>query len=591
MSLFEHLHSAVSSSSNPPSRRFLVGMLLVVLAIGVIAAWDGGNMEVVDDGTSYSDLADAWLSHDWNTAANGYWSPAYPWLLAGALRIFQPSLYWEPVVVRGVNLFAYLVALLSFTFFWRELTRSINRRATAMELKNVLPQRSWLLLGVALFTFCAVGLIRVQSSTPDMCLSAAIFSIATILVRMKNEMSWTLFAWLGVVLGLGYLIKAVMFPMAFVFLVAAYIAVGNKRQGVLRLVLTSAVFVVISGPWILLLSHAKGRFTFGDSGKLSYLWFVNQDFSDVGYPFPWNGSAEEGTPRHPMRELLASPHVFEFSAPYRGSYPLWNDPSYWYEGAKVKFHLKQQMRTVRRSISRYIQIFERQSTLLAGTIFLLLVGRSWKGVLSSSWYLLLPAITGLALYGLVLVNNRYIAAFLVLLWSGLFAELYLLHLKGHFELLAPLSLAMAVTLSMPLGLPIAADILQTVRKLHVHSPIDNYDADVAAHLREMGLRPGDRLGYFQAPQNGTKKYWARLAKMTIVTDMSYQDVDGFWQSDPATQARVIEAFGSTGVRAIVAFDVPAAARKMGWQKVGKSDYYVLPCCDLRQDNARTISAR
>jgi hypothetical protein len=65
-----------------------------------------------------------------------------------------------------------------------------------------------------------------------------------------------------------------------------------------------------------------------------------------------------------------------------------------------------------------------------------------------------------------------------------------------------------------------------------------------------------------------------------VADLSFQDVDAVWKADASTKAEVVEAFRKAGVRAIVAYGVPEADRLMGWQRVGRSPYYVLPCSDL-----------
>ncbi|HTM42794.1 MAG TPA: hypothetical protein VL177_17880, partial [Terriglobales bacterium] len=75
------------------------------------------------------------------------------------------------------------------------------------------------------------------------------------------------------------------------------------------------------------------------------------------------------------------------------------------------------------------------------------------------------------------------------------------------------------------------------------------------------------------------KYWARVAKVTIVADTPYQDAEEFWHSDAALQHRVVEVFCGAGVKALVAYKVPKNVRTAGWQKAGRSDYYVLPCRD------------
>jgi hypothetical protein len=584
----ESVHTAmpVRLSAKPKSgslRAFLVGMLLVGFAIGLLSAWHAGVLSVGDDGVSYLDLSDAWRNHDWHTAANGCWSPAYPVLLAAMLSVSHPSAFWEPVVIRGLNVFIYIGAMFSFAFFWRELTRSVERRAAATGTENKLPRRSWYLLGFSLFLFFAVEFIGVNAVSPDLALFACVSLVAGIMVRIKDgSLNWGLFAWLGAVCAIGYLIKAIMFPLTFVFLGVAFLAASKKRSILPRLALTLAVFILIAGPWILMLSRAKGRLTYSDVGRLNYLWFASEGFNDHGYPFPWNPAPGEGTPVHPMRDLLASPHIFEFRAHFRGSYPLWDDPSYWYEGAKVPIHLRQQLRTILNALTGYPHIVELQGTLLVGALFLMLAAGPRVKRVMKAWYLILPAVIALALYAIShgLVQNRYTAPFLPLLWAGLFAELYLLHLKENFRLLAPLSLAMAIILSLPLAVDLSYNLKQTTQFVYARTFFYHYDADVADYLREAGLHPGDSLGYLQAPEDGTNKYWARLAKMTIVADMSFQDVPAFWESDPTTQAKVLAAFRDAGVQAIVAYKAPASARGTGWQKVGGSDYYVLAVGDL-----------
>jgi hypothetical protein len=562
---------------------FLAGMLLVGLGIGLLSAWHGGVLSVGDDGVSYLDLSDAWRNHDWLTAANGCWSPAYPVLLAAVLSVSRPSAFWEPVVIRGLNVLLYLGAMFSFAFFWRELTRSVERRGTAMGTENTLPRRAWFLLGFSLFLFFGVEFIGVSAVSPDLTLFACVALVAGIMVRIKDgSLNWGLFAWLGALGAIGYLIKAIMFPLTFVFLGVAFLTASNKRRVSPRLALALAVFILISGPWILMLSHAKGRLTYSDVGKLNYLWFASEGFNDYGYPFPWKPAPGEGTAVHPMRDLLASPHVFEFRAPFRGSYPLWDDPSYWYEGAKVPIHLRQQLRTVLNALDGYPHIVELQGALLVGALFLMLAAGPRAKRALEAWYLILPAVTALALYAIShgLVQNRYTGPFLPLLWAGLFAELYLLHLKDNSRVLAPLSVAIAVILCFPLAVDLSYNLRQTARNVHARTFFDHYDADVADYLQKVGLHPGASLGYLQAPEDGTNKYWARMAKMTIVADMSFQDVPAFWEADPATHAKVIAAFRDAGVQAIVAYKAPTSARSKGWHKVGRSDYYVLTGSDL-----------
>ncbi len=75
------------------------------------------------DGVNYLEMGDAYLRGDWNAAINGLWSPLYSWILALAMLLFKPSIYWEFPLVHVVNFVIYLVALASFQFFLHELVR------------------------------------------------------------------------------------------------------------------------------------------------------------------------------------------------------------------------------------------------------------------------------------------------------------------------------------------------------------------------------------------------------------------------------------------------------------------------------------
>jgi hypothetical protein len=52
------------------------------------------------------------------------------------------------------------------------------------------------------------------------------------------------------------------------------------------------------------------------------------------------------------------------------------------------------------------------------------------------------------------------------------------------------------------------------------------------------------------------------------------EADAFWLGDPSTQSEVIQAFTTTGAKAIVAEDVPSYASLTGWHQVGNSNYYI-----------------
>src|SRR6266542_1198976 len=129
-----------------------------------------------------------------------------------------------------------------------------------------------------------------------------------------------------------------MLPLAPMFILVGLFFAGGLRKAWMRSAPALLGLVLVAGPFIVALSAARHRLTFGDAGKLNYLWHVNR------LPiFHWQGDTRYGTPRHPTRKIFEHPAVYEFGSPLNATYPPWYDPSYWYEGATPRFELSQQM--------------------------------------------------------------------------------------------------------------------------------------------------------------------------------------------------------------------------------------------------------
>src|SRR4026209_1598143 len=97
-------------------------MVILACLFGAIGAWlMRGAMN--PDGISYLDLSDQWLEHPFRGVVNGYWSPAYPLVLALFRFVLRPSPGHEFQVVHLANFAIYLVALLTFSFLVSELLR------------------------------------------------------------------------------------------------------------------------------------------------------------------------------------------------------------------------------------------------------------------------------------------------------------------------------------------------------------------------------------------------------------------------------------------------------------------------------------
>jgi hypothetical protein len=122
-----------------------------------------------------------------------------------------------------LNFVIFIFALAGFEFFWSGLlnAEALNRAPSRREGPQPLPTSALWILGYALFIWLTVGSI-IWVLGPDLCVATLAFFVAGLLLRIKtsnaNTTGRSLYIWLGVALGLGYLAKAVMFPMALVFL-------------------------------------------------------------------------------------------------------------------------------------------------------------------------------------------------------------------------------------------------------------------------------------------------------------------------------------------------------------------------------------
>jgi hypothetical protein len=231
-------------------RRLKIFFWFVAVVLGALHAWVPRHDAVIGDAISYLDIADAYLRGDWSKAINAYWSPFYSWLLALALLVLKPSPYWEPSAVQLVNFGIYLGALGCFHFFLLQLIRyhQENLAGVAIDEGVTLPESAWLVLGYTLFIWSSLNLITIWRVTPDMLVAALVYLASGLLLRVRLGSSGRLtFILLGVVLGVGYLAKAAMFPLGFVFLGVSLFSFGNLRNSIPRVLIALVIFLLVGG--------------------------------------------------------------------------------------------------------------------------------------------------------------------------------------------------------------------------------------------------------------------------------------------------------------------------------------------------------
>jgi len=506
------------------------------------------------DGIAYLDMGDAYLRGDWATAIRSHWSPLYAWLLGAVLRLAQPSPDLEFPLVHLVNLGIYGLALGAFTFLMREIVTS----------HTALPAWAVVSVGFAAFVFCTMQYIPLGLVTPDLFVAALVFVICGVILRMRHQPKRRCSALLGALLGLGYLAKAPMLPLAVVFLAASALSLGGRAGRLLHLGVASVALAVVAGPFIVLLSVANGRPTVGDSAVLNYLWVID------GVPLVhWQGGPDGiGQPDHRSRQLLEVPPLFAFASPFPVTYAAWYAPEYWFQGATPVFVLDGQVRAILGGLEVYAGLASDLAVVLALLAILVSMHAGpWRVGVGPSLVLLAPAVVAFGIYGLVLVEGRYVAPFVVLLVLGLLTLVRARNSATAARISGLIALVLLFQIGSTLVDPARALLSQG---LHGRLLAPDDQAQVALALRAADIRPGDAVA---SGNRGFNAYWARLARVQIVAEVSGRESAALLDSDPAARSAAQQVLLAQPVRVVVARAWPAQTGDPGWIPIDATDYF------------------
>lgn len=536
----------------------------MLILLGFLQAL-AGRYWMEPDGVNYLDAARAYLRHDWHLALNGWWSPLYSWLLALSLLLVRPSPRLESTVLHLLNFLVFLAALLSFEVFLKEATResSSPNHDTVGGFSTDLVY----LLGYTLFAFSSLFLITLRLDTPDLCVASVVFLAFALVLRIRsNEASLVTYLLLGFVLAIGYFAKTAMFPLAFSFLVSAWLGVPPRPKHLLHVLAATVLFLGLSSPLIYFLSIRAAHPTFGEIGRMAYAVYVN----GVPDPVAWQaGVPGTGHPLHPMTVSSTSPPVYVYTQPFEASYPPWYDSSYWFAGVTPHFELRGQIRALRLNLSSYYLEFSTRREFLVGFLALFLVSGAWftalKGIFHQ-WPIWIPTLAAFSMYAFVHADTRFLGAFFALFWFAAFLGLReaCKDVPTRFvsSIVGVIAFMVAITcLDGALG-----DAISLSR-----GPIHE-QWEVAEALRHAGLSPGERVAIIG--HSNTADYWAHLADLRIVAEVTQEGAPVFWQATPEGKARVMEEFRMAGAKAVVTL-FSSAQSTTGWIRLGRSSYYVL----------------
>lgn len=543
-----------------PSHLRILAWLSAAL-LGVLETW-ARRFDMNSDAIAYMDIGEAYFRGDWAAAVNSYWSPLYSWILGLSFWVAKPSPYWETTVAHFANLAVFFFALASFEFLLREILRGhmAAEVTVAPDHESLIDQgNAWVILSYVLFLYMSQEWVKLRYIGPDLLVAAFLFACAAMTLRARRLHTWRSYALLGAVLGLGFLSKTPMFIMAFVFLGVVAIPLRSPRA-VAGALLAFAVFVATAGPYILAISTAKGRFTFGDSASLNFL---------VRFP-PLDRIFQKPEAEYVQKRLFDSPPIYDVHSPPGVTFAPWNDPAGWRKDREAESFARSIDRPHwRANLENYYGLLvKEQGALLAALMALwLLSGRRWQigADLLSAWPVLLPVAAGFGMFLVAHVEARYVAGFFVLLWVGLLASVRLPR-EGWPSKAAPLVL-LGAALALSPAFP--KTIGGSLALMAGGSSNEYWEA--AEGLHHMGVAPGTRVA---AVGHVRRAYWARLGQFRIVAEIHTEHADAFLLASPEMTQEMIQALASTGARAIVSDVRPGPRAALHWQRIGNTDYFV-----------------
>jgi len=191
------------------------------------------------------------------------------------------------------------------------------------------------------------------------------------------------------------------------------------------------------------------------------------------------------------------------------------------------------------------------------------------------WVLVIPALVAFGLYGTVLVEGRYVGAFILLFWADILGNVRLPNVLANGFLLRTLCSIAAFGLLVNIVLFNMDGVTRLnpswESNVSLATAPDAKPLAVARTLQELGVSQGDKVGVIGYAYDS---FWARLARVRIVAEMLETDADEFWRGDGSLRQGVLQSFANSGVVAVVADYVPSYAGLSDWHQVGNSNYYI-----------------
>ncbi len=551
----------LARDSRQRTRRISTISLILTIAFGLWQIY-ACRYELDPDSMDYLDIARQVATGHWAAIANDYWGTLNSVLMA-PLFLFHPTPALELTLAHLESIFILLAAFFSFRFFLHAYLDTFNKPVIATADSRSLPEWALSLLGYGLFLWTSLVLVPVKTIGPDLLVTVFVYLAAAMLLSLSAEAPPRSFLLFGLVLGVGYWAKAIMFPISLIFLCVSIVKVRNWKRS-----LTSVLaFSIAAAPLLLALSLPRGGFTFGDSGKINYSSFV----SPGGRVINWQGDpVGSGIPKHPTRRIAGELPIYEFNGPIAGTYPPSYDPSYWNQGRRATFNPWAQLTVVARHIPNVTALFfVAQPSLTAGFLFLFFFfwhPQLFLRNLIHRWDLLAISFAIVGLYMLVHFETRFVGAFLIFVWLSAFMALHV-PADGIAQRIGGLSI---VALVAAMLLSLTSNLAKNMVNEGPESAFSH--VEIAQQLR---LPPGTPVAVIG---QGNFAYWAHLSQVRIVAEIMGTEENAFWRLPAQRRQDIYVAFRTTGARWLIAQPPTVLINVLdsGWQQIGTTSYYRYP---------------
>jgi hypothetical protein len=561
---------------------------IVLLAMSALFATLFTRGDQSMDAVSYFELSSSIHLHNWAAVVNGYWTPGYAFLLSIGRAIAHAGIEREWPVARFTNLLIFAFFLASAYILVKTLCPAATNTPLEATDGNVrLSRTSVWIFSLAMAVELSVGAYDVTRINPDILVGALFLLVVAFLIKLGRHPSIWYYAAIGLLCGVGYLAKAVFFPLTLILIVSLCFFGAQRKKAVTGAILTALVFAAIGGPYILVLSRSKGRFSYSDAGHLNYIWLVQ------GFPRPPLLPVVNGTVdlqhlglKHPVHILRTDPFVATFSGPIDGSYPPWTDASYWLDGVRVPFRPFDFIKRVLVNIKNLLAIvgsFPFSTGCLAALVFAGWKTTPWRNSLCRCWPAFLISIATFTIYMAVEVDIRYVATAAMVL-SLLIVSCLRFSTASLAKMSVPmllLALVTGVTIRQAtVMLPALVDSAKkgdTLSSLAMHPNWLQPDLAQADAFHSLNLSsPGGKVACIGT--NDCDSYWIRLAGLKVVSQAVYPlgQIHRFWQLDPGVQQEILAQLASTGAKVALSSSELDAPLPDGWFRLGESNVVVRP---------------